>query len=585
MKECLHDQLKLKTSKKLLAQICKSYPELEISEDEIYRSLVFAPNFQMGHLALPCFPFAKALKMAPPKIAQTLAETMGEEVKAVGPYLNIFFDSTELGELVAAPILAGDFFSKKLLEETPKTMLEYSQPNTHKELHVGHMRNLCLGDAVTRLHKYSGFDIVTATYPGDMGAHVAKTLWYLKNHCQEEAPQERKGAWLGTIYTKATLFVENETDEATKERYKTEMAHVLHEIEQGQGEYFDLWKTTREWSIDLMKEVYKLTGVEFDHWYFESDVDAESLNLVKKFYEKGIFVKDQGAIGADLKDEKLGFCLLVKSDGHGLYATKDLELARRKFENYGIENNIYIVDKRQALHFQQVFKILEKMGFPHAKDCYHLQYDFVELPDGAMSSRKGNIIPLQDLVDNMIELVENEHLHKYQETWTKEELEKVAHQVALGAIKFGMIRMDNNKKIVFDMKEWLKLDGESGPYIQYVHARINSLLQKGKEKLGDWATTPASWELLEADVEKETLLKLSDFNQVVINSCLNYKPSTLCSYLFDLSKLFNHFYASCPILSQENTQLGLARLKLAATVAKTLKQGLNLLGISAPERM
>ena len=231
---------------------------------------------------------------------------------------------------------------------------------------------------------------------------------------------------------------------------RKELTEILKQIEKGEGQYFELWKQTKDWSVELMQEVYDWAKVSFDTWYWESDVDSSSVDLVKKYYEKGLFVKDDGAIGIDLSDDKLGFCLLLKSDGTGLYATKDLELARRKFEDQHVDHSVYVVDNRQALHFKQVFKTLEKMGFEKAKDCYHLQYEMVELPDGAMSSRKGNIVPIQSLIDQMVAKIENTYLEKYKGAWSQEEIDKTANMIASGAIKFGMNRIDPNKKIVFD---------------------------------------------------------------------------------------------------------------------------------------
>ena len=328
-----------------------------------------------------------------------------------------------------------------------------------------------------------------------------------------------------------------------------------------------------------MEDVYTWANVSFDSWYWESTVDSDSVKLVNKYYEDGLFIKDNGAIGIDLSDDKLGFCLLLKSDGTGLYATKDLELARRKFEDQKIEKSIYVVDNRQALHFKQVFKTLEKMGFENAKDCVHLQYEMVELTDGAMSSRKGNIVPLQSLIDQMQETIKSNYLKKYENEWSSEEIEKCAHQIASAAIKFGMNRIDPNKKIVFDMQEWLKLDGESGPYIQYVYARINSMLAKGDTQ------TQVNYDCLVEDQERNVALHLNHFNDVVENALKNYKSNLLCNYLYDLSKSFNQFYANCPILKCEDEKIRAARLSLSQQVANTLERGLALLGIECPKRM
>lgn len=582
----LHDKIKLTISSLLQDAIVALYPEHKMEKLQIYTLLTEAPNLQSGHWAFPCFILAKNVKLAPPKIAAELAAKIAtnqvlREVKVAGPYLNFFIQNTAFGELALTDILSGQFFKKALTEKTPKTMVEYSQPNTHKEMHVGHMRNLCLGDALVRLHRYAGYNIVASTFPGDVGTHVAKCLWYLKNHNQEPIPATRKGAWLGKMYSTGNNLLEDQNGTPAEEENRAELTKILKQLEQKSGEFYDLWKETREWSIELMKKTYDWADVKFDTWYWESEVDADSLKLIKQYYDKGIFVESDGAIGANLEDYKLGFCLLIKRDGNGLYATKDIELARRKFEEHQIERSVYVVDKRQALHFQQVFKCLELMGFEKAKNCYHLQYDFVELPDGAMSSRKGNIIPLEELILKMEDMIKSEYLAKYQETWTAEETNQTAAAIAKGAIKYGMIRMDNNRKIVFDMKEWLKLDGESGPYIQYAYTRINSMT----EKLNYTKETIVDWNTLAHPLELQLMLKLSSFNDVAITAAEQYKTSFMCSYLYDLAKMFNSFYAECSVAKAETEMLKNARLALSKSVALTLEKGLALLGIPVPKRM
>ena len=569
------------------------YPHLQtaMTLNEIYNSLVEPPTSEMGDLAFGCFPLAKALKLAPPKIAQELQEKIAGDIKdssenvfekvvAAGPYLNFTFTQKNIGKNYLESILDQKYFAKKLTEDTPKTMIEFSQPNTHKELHVGHMRNLSLGDALVRMHRYCNYDIIASTYPGDSGTHVAKCLWYLKYHNEEPAPLEHKGEWLGRMYSLGNMKLEDEVGTPKEAENRAQLTEILRELESKKGSFYEMWQITRAWSIDLMKSIYHWAGVEFDQWYFESEVDTPSVEFVKKLYDEGKIEKSEGALGMNLESENLGFCLLLKSDGTGLYATKDIELARRKFQNK-IEKNIYVVDTRQALHFKQVFKVLENIGFPQAKDCFHLQYNFVELPDGAMSSRKGNIIPLMDLISQMEKTVKTEYLARYEEEWSQDEINLVASQVAQGAIKYGMLRMDTNKKIVFEMKEWLKLDGESGPFIQYSTARINSLLKK----IGKVVDQDVRWDLLTHKSEKQLMQGLMSFHQQVLNATENYKPHTLCTYLYDLAKRFNSFYHDCSIAHAENEELKTARLALSQCTGLVLHKGLSLLGIPAPERM
>jgi arginyl-tRNA synthetase len=583
----MHDKIRLELSH-WLAPVLRGLGA-EAQPESIYAGFASTPDSKMGQLAFAMFPWAKALKLNPAQLSATVAKALQEsstrpawihEARAVGPYVNFFYASGALAADLVPEILRGEYFKRGISAQMPKTMIEFSQPNTHKEMHVGHMRNLCLGDALIRLHRYCGFDIVASTFPGDVGAHVAKCLWFYKNHNTEAPPTTKKGAWLGTLYTKGHNKLEDERGTDKEEANRKQLTEILSQLEKKQGEFYELWKETRQWSVDLMSEVYQWANVTFDAWYWESEVDSESVKLVREWQKKGLFVEDQGAVGCDLKEHGLGFCMLLKTDGNGLYATKDIELARRKFQERGIEKSVYIVDLRQAHHFKQVFKVLELMGFPHAKDCFHLQYDFVELPDGAMSSRKGNIVPLQALIENMVAMVKKEHLERYRGQWTDAEIEQTAQDVAKGAIKYGMTRIDPGKKIVFAMDEWLKLDGESGPYLQYTHARIQSLARKMQTEVQakpDFAT-------LLAPQEAELIRLLPLFNSIVAQACEQYRPSVLTAYLYDVAKGFNAFYAECPVNGAPSGQKE-ARLALALACSRVIAEGLNLLGIPAPTKM
>lgn len=583
-----HDQIRL-TIAQWIAPVLRKLGASDASPEALYPTFGNTPDPQHGHLAVPMFLWAKTLKLSPAALATNLAAALQDTTKpavvaksvAAGPYLNLYFDAHGLAKDVVPTILDGSYFRRKIGENLPKTMIEFSQPNTHKEMHVGHMRNLCLGDALIRLHRAVGYDIVSSTFPGDVGTHVAKCLWYFKKHNTETPPAHRKGAWLGTLYSKAHNKLEDERGTPQEEANRLELTAILQQLEKKQGEYFDLWKVTRQWSVDLMNEVYTWADVKFDAWYWESEVDSDSVKLVREWQKKGLFKEDDGAVGADLTEYKLGFCLLLKTDGNGLYATKDIELARRKFQERGIEKSVYVVDLRQAHHFKQVFKVLELMGFPHAKDCFHLQYDFVELPDGAMSSRKGNIVPLQALIDNMVETIKREHLARYLNEWSPEEIESVAQTVAKGAIKYGMNCIDPTKKIVFDMAAWLKLDGESGPYLQYAYARIQTMHRKLQN---EGKLQAPQWDTLQTKQELELLRILPQYNSIIQEATKHYRPSLLTAYLYDVARAYNAFYAECPVSTAPTGQKE-ARLSLSLATAAVLKEGLQLLGIQAPSKM
>ena len=448
-----------------------------------------------------------------------------------------------------------------------------------------------------------------------MGAHVAKCLWYLKHHNTEPLPTDNKGQWLGAIYTRAYQQFEKTKNPLQKEKNKKQITDILQQLQKKRGEFYDLWKETRLWSKNLMDEVYKWAGVQFDHWYWESEIDEPSVEWVKKLYQQKKLQLSESAIGMDL-GETLGFCLLLKSDGNGLYATKDLYLAKKKFADHKPTKNVYIVDQRQEAHFQQIFKVLENISFKEqAKKSVHLKYNFVELKNGAMSSRAGNIVPIMTLIETMTDYIIETFLKKYKGEWLEEKIKNTAHIIAQGAIKYGMNEQDLNKKIVFDMREWLKLDGRSGPYIQYAHARACSLLKKsgppseneevipsGREKGG--LKSGAAKEKGQRNYEKiipegykinmaalhppeewNLVLHLSWFSLTMEKCAWQMKTSPVCHYLFELAQKFSRFYQNCPISTLDNEEQKKFRLLLVQVVKRTLEEGLSILSIPAPEQM
>ena len=590
MEKILHNKI-FKSIAISISEVIKSSFDKDVKLNDLYSLFSTPPSDKLGQIAFPCFSFSKTFRMGPQQISNKIAEGLAntsnqyiEKIHPAGPYLNFELNIAEVGQNIFGEILSGDFFTKDLLKNPPTTLLEYSQPNTHKELHVGHMRNLCLGNTLSNLYKYTGHKFYGVTYPGDVGTHVAKCLWYLKKF-SPNLPKENedKGSWLGNLYSTAHLKLESERGKEKEESNRQELTQILKEIETGEGEYFNLWQETRVWSLDLMKKLYSWSDVEFDRWYFESEMDGPSVKLVNKYFEEGKLSLSEGAIGMDLSDDKLGFCLLLKSDGNGLYATKDLLLAQQKFRDYDIQKNLYIVDVRQSLHFKQVFKVLDKLGFERAKQCEHIDYEFVEVPDGAMSSRKGNIVPLMDLIKNMENTIIKNYLEKYRDDWSDEDIVKTARDIANGAIKYGMVRMDNNRKIVFEMNEWLKLDGESGPYLQYVYARINSLCNKLQYDKVDF--TSINWSTLNKPQEKRLAYHLTRFNDIAVDACLHHKTPLVTGYLYEICKLFNSFYAECSVVNAKTSELRNARLALSKATAEIVKNGLKILGIRAPQKM
>ena len=306
-------------------------------------------------------------------------------------------------------------------------------------------------------------------------------------------------------------------EEITKRQ--TGVQEVLKALESNEPEVTSLWHKTRQWSLDEFKEIYKWLGAEFVHDFYESDVGDLGKKLVQQYLKKGVFVKSEGAIGVDLSDDKLPFFLGLKSDGSGLYSTKDLALAQMKFDRFGIDKSVYVVDSSQSLHFQQVFKTLQRMGYKKAQDCYHLSYGMVERADGKMSSRKGNVILFSQLKELLLNKIKTEFLNKYESQWPAKQIEDVAHKIAVGTIRYGMLNQDNNKNIIFDLNEWTSQTGNTGPYMMYAYARIQSILRDlGDRDLGGRDFSKVDWSVLNHKTEHLILRRLMFFQDTVLKS-------------------------------------------------------------------
>lgn len=590
---------------KLLAPLIPEAAGLDV--DAIAALLAPPPKPELGEFAFPCFRLAKPLRSAPPKIAAELAEQIAKLDQALiaaattaGPYLNLRLHGHAAGRLLLPAWARGEAPEYPHSDQT--IMVEYSQPNTHKEFHVGHMRNLCLGDSIVRMLRATGHEVVAANYLGDVGTHVAKCLWGLEALTDEQPPETGRGEWLGKIYARASIQLEdweNATEQGDLEaaaKYqaaRARMSEILRGIETRQGEYLDLWRRTRQWSLDEFDEIYAWSGVHFDRVFYESEVDEPGLKLVDEYLAKGVFIESKGAVGIENPEVKhMPFFMLRKSDGTGLYATKDLALARMKFEEFGIDRSIYVVDARQSDHFRQVFLTLKKMGFAQAEQCEHVAYEMVELPEGAMSSRKGNVITFRALREQLAEALERTFFHAFRGQRPDAEIDEVIHEVSLGAIKYGMLARDNNQKIVFDMAEWTKVvGGDMGPSLQYVTARTASLLRKAGERelvldeallAGEGSLQPGTLEELP---ERALMQQLIDLPGAVGQAAHALRPSILCARLLSLSHAYNHFQQKCNVIHQTDPGVVQARLLLVKATRNALAWGLSLLGIPAPEWM
>lgn len=565
----------------------------ELSAVDFFKGLEQPPEKSLGDYALPCFRFAKALKKNPNLVAEELKNELlalnnpwVDRIDLKGAFLNIFTNQKQVAKTLIPLLIKGEGF--KLLGQNPvhnktKVMIEFSQPNTHKEFHVGHGRNVCLGDSLCRIFSYNGFDVIPVNYIGDEGTHIAKCLWAVDHYTGEKLDDkiENKAEWLGQRYVEANTKLKSASDE-DKIKYNAEVSAILKSIENKTGKYYDNWKITRQYCLDDFNRIYNWLDVHFAHFFYESEVSEASQDIVEEYIKKGLFVEDNGAIGFDMSDKKLGFFMARKSDGTTLYGTKDLALAALKFNQYHIDRSIYVVGSEQNFHFKQVFYALEKMGFPQAAKCYHLSYGMVVRPEGKMSSRAGNSFTFLQLINLVVEEI-NVYLDKYKDEWDKTRMEETAHKLAVGAIKYGMLQADPNKEIVFDPKEWVSFEGNSGPYLMYSYARTQSILTKAAEQKIELSL--ANLDLLTHESERELMRHLYDFNQTAMYACENYKPSTIANHLFFTCKAYNRFYNDVSVMKAETEELRGARLALLKAFGETLKTGLHLLGITPPEKM
>jgi arginyl-tRNA synthetase len=461
-------------------------------------------------------------------------------------------------------------------------MVEYSQPNTHKAFHVGHLRNTILGSSVANILEAAGHDVVRANYLGDIGWHVIKWLWcYLKFHAGEE-PQGDPTRWMDAIYQEAARLVEENPE------YEAEARQIFSRWDQGDEELEALWSKTRQWSLEGFQEIYTWLKADFDVLFFESDVEEPGKKLVEEMIERGLAVDERpegGAVVTKL-DELLGLdketyrvLVILRSDGTSLYASKDLPLAVMKFEQYNLDRSIYVIDVRQSLYLRQIFKTLELLGYEWAKDCIHLSYEIVNLPGNVtMSSREGTVVLFDDLRSEAVERAEAIVLEKNPELGP-DLRRQVGTQVALGAIKYPMLSVDNNKVATFDWERALDFEGQAAPYIQYAHVRANSILKRAGEfpasMTPEYALEPQEVQLLE---------KLAQFPGEVQRSAEELKPLILANYAYELAKVFTSFYQNCQVIKAEPA-VQANRLRLTSAAKQTLANALNLLGIPAPEVM
>jgi len=534
------------------------------------------------------------------KIASGIASKLGRRsefsrIEAVKGYLNLYYSTADFSIRVIQTISdkGKDYGQGKPKGE--RVMVEYAQPNTHHSFHIGHFRNAILGESLARLVEFAGFETIRASYPGDIGLGVITVLWIYQKFYQGQEPSgiHERGQWLLKLYVEAMNLLEpkpNETcEEITKrETYETERRELYRLWDTGDPHVRQLWLTTREWSLQELEDILNTLDIEIDVWFFESQVDEPSKMIVDELIHLGIAEDEQpdGPVIINI-DKKLGLTkekyrtnVILRSDGTTLYLTKDLALAKEKFEKYQVDRSIYVVDVRQSLHLQQTFKILELWGFKQASKCHHLGYGFVSLPEGAMSARRGRVILFKEVADEAVRRVLVEIAQKNPDLPAEERI-LVAHQVGLGAMAFAMLSVDNNKDIVFDIDSALNFDGRTGPYIQNAYVRANSILKKTGNELPE----EIRFDYKMTNHEIDLIEKISSFPARVELAANEYRPLVMANYAYELASAFHSFYHAAPVLQAETDVIRNARIHLVAATRQTLSNALYLLGISAPEIM
>ena len=564
-----------------------------------------------GNLTVVVFPFLKISKKKPEDTAQEMGQYLVDNCEAVAQFnvvkgfLNLVVSPAAWLALLADIDSNAEFGLKKATDESPLVMIEYSSPNTNKPLHLGHVRNNLLGWSLAKIMEANGYRVVKTNIVNDRGIHICKSMlaWLKWGNGETPETSGKKGDHLiGDYYVafdkhyreevkelKAQYEAEGMDAEKAEECAKQEAPLIkeAHEMlvkwEQNDPEVRALWEKMNSWVYAGFDETYKALGVSFDKIYYESQTYLIGKKKVEEGLEKGLFFrKEDNSVWADLTDAGLDQKLLLRSDGTSVYMTQDIGTAQMRFEDYPIDKMIYVVGNEQNYHFQVLSLLLDRLGFKWGKELVHFSYGMVELPNGKMKSREGTVVDADDLVATMISdarQMSEDKVNKI-EGISDDEKDEIARIVGMGALKYFILKVDARKNMLFNPEESIDFNGNTGPFIQYTHARIRSILRKAQDTpnaLNNTSTLNAK--------EIELIQKMNEFPSAVEQAGKDYSPSGIANYCYELTKEFNQFYHDYSILNAESDEAKNVRLMIARNVAKTLKNGMALLGIEVPERM
>lgn len=558
-----------------------------------------------GDITLVVFPFLRFSKKSPEKTAEEIGEYLKDQIEEVTSYsvikgfLNLVIDDSYWIQKLDEAFLDERFGMVESKPDSKQVMIEYSSPNTNKPLHLGHIRNNLLGYSLAEIQKANGNHVIKTNIVNDRGIHICKSMYAWQKWGNGETPENTqfKGDHLvGKYYVEFNKHYTKEIEELVNKGLSKEEAEnrspsilaareLLRKWEAGDEATVELWKKMNDWVYEGFDQTYKRLGVDFDKIYYESETYLAGKEEVLRGLKKRIFYKkDDGSVWADLTGDGLDNKILLRSDGTSVYMTQDIGTAKMRYNDYKIDEMIYVVGNEQNYHFQVLSVLLDKLGFDWGKDLNHFSYGMVELPSGKMKSREGSVVDADDLMEEMVTVARrmSEELGKL-DTLSKEETEKTFEIIALGALKYFILKVDPKKNMLFNPEESIDFNGNTGPFIQYTYARIQSVLRKAAEKnvkiQNDVSVESVS------PKEKDLLKRINQFPEIVKEAGLNNSPAVIANYSFELVKEYNQFYHDHTILGEENSSKRNFRLILSATVAKVVRAGMGLLGIEMPDRM
>ena len=560
--------------KKKIAELIKEHVDLDL--DKIEGLIEIPPRPEMGDYAFPCFQLAKVMRKAPNMISGELAENINkdgfEKVEQLGPYVNFFVDKGVFSKNTIEKVLEeGDNYGASNIGEGKNVCVEYSSPNIAKPFHVGHLFTTAIGNALYKMYKKEGYNAIGINHLGDWGTQFGKLISAYHRWVDEEALEADPIKELLRIYVKFH-------DEAEKDpSLEDEGRAYFKALENGDPEAEALWKRFRDLSLKEFERVYDILGVNFDSYNGEAFYNDKMEVVVNELKEKKLLVESNGAQVVMLEDYNMPPCIVLKADGASIYATRDLAAAMYRKKTYDFYKSIYVVGTPQALHFKQVFKVLELAGHEWANDCVHVGFGLVKFADRKLSTRKGEVVLLDDLIRESVEKTLEVINEKNPELENKEE---VAKKIGVGAVIFTYLKNSREKDIVFDWKEILSFDGETGPYVQYAYARAKSILRRA-----EGISKEVEYSKLSSKEEFELVKTLDNFKNQILLALDKLEPSIVTRYTIEVAKAFNKFYNAHSILNLEDEVLKATRLKLVEASAQVIKNGLDLLGIDVVEKM